>query len=108
MEANNTNEVLEKIKQHKKLNMATKLNFSDPVTTENIHTDSVLTDQEQRITLPLMLSIREAAEKTNLSYEFIRYLCNSGKIKCLRYGRKIMINAGSLVEFIENGCDGYV
>ena len=91
-----------------KLNMSTKLKYSDPITTENIHLDSVLTDQGQAVTLPMFFSIREAAEKTNLSYEFLRYLCKSGKIKCIRYGRKFMINAGSLVEFIENGCDGYV
>lgn len=53
--------------------------------------------------LPEMLSISEAVEKTNLSYEYLRYLCYSGRVNHIRCGRKYMIDSGALAEFIKRG-----
>ena len=53
--------------------------------------------------LPEMLSISQAVEITNLSYEYLRYLCYSGKINHIRCGRKYMIDSSSLAEFIKRG-----
>lgn len=82
-----------------------KQDHTKPITAETIKANPAGADQNNQVDLPMMLSIRQAVEKTNLSYEFLRYLCGAGKIKCFKYGRKYMINAGSLAEFIENGCD---
>ncbi len=54
--------------------------------------------------LPKMLSLREAAEETGLSYGYLRGLCLSGTITCLRAGRtKWLINASSLAAFLNGG-----
>lgn len=53
--------------------------------------------------LPEMLSINEAANITNLSYEYLRYLCYQNKINHIRCGRKYMIDSSSLAEFIKRG-----
>lgn len=53
--------------------------------------------------LPEMLSISEASARTNLSYEYLRHLCYSGKVNHIRCGRKYMIDSDSLAEFIRNG-----
>ena len=51
---------------------------------------------------PYMASIREAQEVTNLSYEFLRFLCYSGKVKSIKTGNKYMINYESLADFLNN------
>ncbi len=51
---------------------------------------------------PYMGSIRETQEVTNLSYEFLRWLCKSGKVKCIKTGNKYMINYESLADFLNN------
>lgn len=53
--------------------------------------------------LPEMLSISQAVERTNLSYEYLRYLCYSGKVNHIKCGRKYMIDSGSLAEYIKRG-----
>lgn len=51
---------------------------------------------------PYMMSILESVEVTNLSYEFLRFLCKSGKVKCIKTGNKYMINSESLADFLNN------
>ncbi len=53
--------------------------------------------------LPEMLSISQAVERTNLSYEYLRFLCYSGKVNHIKCGRKYMIDSGSLAEYIKRG-----
>ena len=53
--------------------------------------------------LPELISISDAVRKTNLSYEYLRYLCYSKKVNNIRCGRKYMIDTESLAEFIKRG-----
>ena len=53
--------------------------------------------------LPEMLSITQAVERTNLSYEYLRHLCASGKIVTVKAGKKYLINSFSLAEFLNKG-----
>lgn len=59
--------------------------------------------KKKAVNLPEMLSISEAMERTNLSYEYLRYLCYSKKVNHIKCGRKYMIDSGSLAEFIKSG-----
>ena len=52
--------------------------------------------------LPEMLSIKDASERTNLSYEFIRYLIDQGYVKYVRSGNKFFVNSFSLAEYLNN------
>lgn len=61
-------------------------------------------DHESRKRLPRVLSLRDAAEQTGLSYGFLRGLCTSGSVVCFRVGRaKWVINADSLAAYLNNG-----
>lgn len=54
--------------------------------------------------LPRVLSLKEAAAQTGLSYGFLRSLCTSGKVICFRVGRaKWVMNADSLAAFLQCG-----
>lgn len=53
--------------------------------------------------LPIMMSLREAATQTGLSYDTLRHLCLSGRIAHMRVGTrggKFLVNYGMLVEFL--------
>ncbi len=52
--------------------------------------------------IPEMVSIREAAKRTGLSYDSIRKMMLSGKIVYIRIGRKFFINFGKLCEFLDS------
>lgn len=45
-----------------------------------------------RMDIPRMITIREAARETGLSYKHIRSLCQSGRIVSIRVGNRILIN----------------
>lgn len=63
---------------------------------------------EENINIPVMWGIKEASEKTGISYDHVRRLCLQGRVKCIRVGEKrskILINAASLVE-VMNGSEG--
>lgn len=49
---------------------------------------------------PTMLTIKQAAEKTNLSYDFIRKLCLQKKIVFVRAGNKYLVNMEKLIDFL--------
>lgn len=50
--------------------------------------------------IPEMVTIREAARRTGLSYDCIRKMCLSGKIVYLRVGVKIFINFGLFCDYL--------
>ena len=58
------------------------------------------------MTIPEMWTLREAAQHTRLSYNYLRQLCLKGKIVHVRAGCKFLINAEKLVEFLNEGDQG--
>lgn len=58
---------------------------------------------EEEKQIPEMLTIKEAAGRTGLSYDFIRKLCLQGKIVFVRTGSKYLINMGKLVDYLNSG-----
>ena len=59
-------------------------------------------DVEMKI--PTMLSLREAAKRTGLSYDYLRKACNRQEIVHVRCGNKILINLEKLIEYLNDGC----
>ena len=55
------------------------------------------------MTFPIMLTLRQAAEETGLSYDYLRKLCLRGKIVFVRAGSKYLINAEKLKEYLNAG-----
>lgn len=53
--------------------------------------------------IPRMLTIRATAELFNLPVHFIRAKAASGEIVVVRAGRKILVNAESVAEFLRTG-----
>lgn len=56
------------------------------------------------IIVPEMWTITQAREKTGFSRVFLMELIKSGKIKYVKAGKKYIINAESLCEYLTN-CD---
>ena len=54
------------------------------------------------MTVPRMLTLREASEKSGLSYYCMRNLCLTGKVKHIRSGSKILVNETSLCKFLNS------
>lgn len=50
--------------------------------------------------IPTMLTIKETASRTGVSYDFIRKLCLSRKIVHVRAGTKYLINFEKFVDFL--------
>lgn len=97
-----------------KLKIPIKQKSCEPITIDNLRvspenlaqaeTPETVRDHEMKSkNLPKLLSISQAVEATNLSYEYLRYLCYSNKINHLRCGRKYMIDPDSLAEYIRSG-----
>ncbi len=55
------------------------------------------------LTVPTMLTIPEAAERTGLSKHYLRQLVLQGKIVYISAGRKYLINMNSLAAFLNKG-----
>ena len=53
--------------------------------------------------MPEMITIKEAAQRTGLSYDFLRKSCLKGQIVHIRAGSKFLINFGKLVEWLNEG-----
>ena len=53
--------------------------------------------------IPAMLTIKETANKTGLSYEYIRKLCIQEKIVFVRSGRKYLVNFDRFMDFLNTG-----
>lgn len=62
--------------------------------------------REQGMTIPTMVTIKEAAEKTGLSYYYIRKLCLEKKVVHIMAGRKVLINEEKLVNFLNGEMEG--
>jgi hypothetical protein len=54
-------------------------------------------------TIPEMLTIKETAERSGLSYDSIRKRCLRGEIVCIRNGRKFYVNWEKFVEYLNTG-----
>lgn len=55
------------------------------------------------MTIPTMVTIKEAATRTGLSYEYIRQLIREKKIVHVMAGRKFLVNMEKLVEYLNQG-----
>ena len=55
---------------------------------------------ESKHNAPFMLSIREAANRSGMSYDSIRKLCLAGKIRFIRCGSKYLINYPLFVKYL--------
>ena len=55
------------------------------------------------ISIPTMLTIPEAAERTGLSKHYLRQLVLQGRIVYISAGRKYLINMNSLAAFLNKG-----
>lgn len=53
--------------------------------------------------IPEMLTIRETAARTGLSYDFIRKLCLQRKIVFIRTGTKYLVNYSKFIEYLNQG-----
>lgn len=54
---------------------------------------------------PTMLTIKNCAERTGLSYDYIRKLCLQNKIVYIRAGNKYLVNFEKFIDFL-NGEPG--
>jgi len=53
--------------------------------------------------IPLMLGVKEIAERFGIAQHYARQLALSGKVKAVRVGRgKILINAQSVAEYFDS------
>ena len=50
--------------------------------------------------VPEMLTIKETAIRSGLSYDSIRKKCLCGEIVCIKNGRKFFVNWGKFVEYL--------
>ena len=53
--------------------------------------------------IPRMRTIKQTAEETKLSYNYIRNLCLQNKIVYVRVGNKYLVNIDKLIEFLDTG-----
>ena len=53
--------------------------------------------------IPRMVTIREAAAETGLSYDYLRKLCIQNRIVYIHAGAKRLINFDKLLEFLNRG-----
>lgn len=70
----------------------------------NLRADSIRSENSMSIddeSKPIrMLTIRQAADETGVSYDWIRKMCIQGKIKHVRIGTKRLINSESLRQYL--------
>lgn len=58
----------------------------------------------QTVELPIMLTVRQAAERYGLSPAFVRRLCREGIVRYVAVGRtRWLVNERSLLCFLEQG-----
>ena len=53
--------------------------------------------------IPEMLTIRETANRTGVSYDAIRKLCLQNKIVYIRAGKKFLVNFDKFCEYLNAG-----
>ena len=59
--------------------------------------------ENENMTVPTMVSIKTASEKTGISYNRLRCLCLEGKIVYITAGRRYLINLERLIEYLNSG-----
>ena len=50
--------------------------------------------------MPKMITLKEAAAKSGLSYNCLRNLCLSGELVHIRAGNKILVNEEKLIDYL--------
>lgn len=55
------------------------------------------------IRVPRMLTLREAARETGLSYDCLRKLCLQGRLVYITAGAKFLLNEDKLIDFLNRG-----
>ena len=58
----------------------------------------------EEVQVPEMVTLKEAAARTGLSYDYVRKLCLQGKIVFRLVGNKRLVNLGKLAEYL-NGIE---
>ena len=53
--------------------------------------------------IPEMVSVREAARRTGMSYAFIRKLCQEEQIVYVQAGSRCLVNFSFLVNYLQHG-----
>ena len=53
--------------------------------------------------IPEMITIKETASRTGLSYEFIRKLCINNEIVHVRTGKRYLVNFNRFIDFLNEG-----
>lgn len=55
------------------------------------------------LSVPKMMTIREAAKVVHLAENYVRYLCRTNAIVYVRAGNKYLVNFEKLLEFLNRG-----
>ena len=74
--------------------------------TRDHHSDPVQRLPEVVDLIPQMVTLKEAAARTGLSYDFLRKACLHGSIVHIRCGSKFLINFDKLVEYLNTARGG--
>lgn len=53
--------------------------------------------------IPEMITIKETATRTGLSYEFIRKLCLNNEIVHVRTGKRYLVNFNRFIDYLNEG-----
>lgn len=53
--------------------------------------------------IPEMITIKETATRTGLSYEFIRKLCINNEIIHVRTGKRYLVNFNRFIDYLNEG-----
>ena len=56
--------------------------------------------------IPEMVTLKEASNRTGVSYDWLRKLCLQGKIVHIRAGSKYLLNFGKLIDYLNTGDPG--
>ena len=57
----------------------------------------------EELKIPTMLTLREAARRTGLSYDYLRKACNRNELIHIRCGNRIFLNLEKLIEHMNTG-----
>ena len=57
-------------------------------------------NNKDEMKVPTMVSLREAASKTGLSYDYLRKACLNDEIVHVKCGKKFLINLEKLVDYL--------
>lgn len=53
--------------------------------------------------IPEMVTLREASQRTGISYDWLRKLCLQGRIVHIRAGSKYLVNFRKLIDYLNKG-----